>query len=209
MGILVVPDVSTCTHLASPRLVRTEKFICAVAHAPIVLSTKFVDDCLQANQRLEPKQYLLEDSEGEERIGYKLSEMLERAKTNKGRMLQGFSIYCTEAIHGGFETYRKIVEVNGGKCMLYRGRAGTGAAARAHREESEEDAEVDGTSVYLMSGTTKEEAKLWPRFRQMVEAMGKTPIIVRNDWMLNLALSQEVHWKDIYALTEKDVEVDA
>lgn len=176
-----------------------------------MLSTDFVDDCLEAEERLNPDNYLLEDAEGEARIGHRLSNALVKAKQNKGKLLQGMQIYVTEAIHGGFDTYKAIVEVNGGNCLLYRARAGSHLPSRTNPDDSdpaEDDEDERLQHVYLMSGTTPAEAKLWPRFRQMVQERGKTPCIVRNDWMLNLALSQEIHWKDQYGLSEQDVGVD-
>lgn len=210
MGILIVHDFASCTHLASPHILRTQKFICALAHAPMILSTDFVDDCLSQNKRLEPEQYLLQDTEGEKRMGYKLSDSLIRAKSNKGQLLRGYSIYCTENIHGGFETYKSIVEVNGGKCVMYRARAGSTATLRAGLDEESDDSEA-GTpgNVYLVSGNTPEEAKLWPRFRQMIEGMGKNPLVVRHEWMVDLALSQKHQWRDFYILTDKDVTLTA
>lgn len=197
---------------------RTQKFICALAHAPVVLSTNFIDDCLQHDQLLNPNDYILHDKEGEKRIGHKLSDALGRARENKGRLLHSATIYCTEPIHGGFDTYKAIVEVNGGKCLLYRARAGTSVSARVNRDgDGDDDDDKDKTKteshflqyVYLVSGATLEESKLWPRFRQMVEEAGRTPRIVRSEWILNLALSQEAHWKPDYELTHKDVEVAA
>lgn len=210
MGILTVHDFASCTHVASPHILRTQKFICALAHAPIFLSTDFVNDCLTQNKRLQPEDYMLQDPEGEKRLGCGLSDALARAKSNKGQLLQGYSIYCTEHIHGGFETYKSIVEVNGAKCLMYRARAGSTATLRAGLDE-ESDSNEAGTpgSVYLISGTTPDEGKLWPRFRQMIEGMGKNPLVVRNDWVLDLALSQKHQWRDWYALSDKDVEVTA
>jgi len=206
MGILVIQDHASCTHLAAPHIVRTQKFVCALAHAPMILSTDYVDDCLSENRRLDPNDYLLEDTEGEKRMGHKLTDAIARAKNNKGKLLRGHSIYCTEGVNGGFDIYKAIVEVNGGKCLLYRARAGSNPALRAGVEEDPSDTESgEPESVYLISGHTPEEAKLWPRFRQMVQDAGKVPIVVRNDWLLNSALSQEFRWQDYYALTEKDV----
>ena len=209
MGILVVPDVANCTHLASPHILRTQKFICGLAHGPVILSTNFVDDCLSQGKRLEPERYLLQDTEGEKRMRLRLSDCLARAKTNKGQLLKGYLTYCTESIHGGFETYRSIVEVNGGTCLLYRARAGSTATLRAGLDEETGGSEA-GTSgyVYLISGITPEEAKLWPRFRQMVEGTGRKPLVVRNDWILDLALLQKHQWRnDFYPLTDKDVRI--
>ena len=206
MGILVVNDCASCSHLASPRIVRTEKFICALAHSPVILSTNFIDDCISSNSRLDPAKYLLEDSEYEKRAQYKLSDALVRAKQNKGRLLQGYSIYVTEAVHGGFDTYKSIVEVNGGRCLLYRARAGSTIAPRAAPDEDTDDTEsTEPEYVYLVTGTSHEEAKLWPRFRQMVASSGRNSRVVRNDWLLNTALSQQHQWKDYYELTEKDI----
>ncbi|KAF6221067.1 hypothetical protein HO133_002748 [Letharia lupina] len=210
MGILIVPDVASCTHLASPHILRTQKFICALAHAPIILSTDFVNDCLSQNKRLEPENYLLQDTESEKRMGYKLSDSLVRAKSNKGQLLRGYSIYCTELIHGGFETYKSIAEVNGGKCLMYRARAGFTATLRAGLDEEGDDSEASSPGyVYLISGTTPEEAKLWPKFRQMIDGLGKNPLVVRHDWIVDLALSQKHQWRDSYNLTEKDITLTA
>ena len=206
MGILVVQDYASCTHLASPRIIRTQKFICALAHAPTILSTDYVDDCLAEGRQLDPDEYLLQDPEYEKAFGYQMSDSIARAKVNKGRLLRGHSIYCTDGVHGGFDTYKSITEVNGGKCMLYRARAISNPASRLGRDENFSDSESEPEFVYLLSGTSAEEAKLWPRFRSMAEAMGKTPLIVKTDWLLNLALSQQMTWSDTYTLTDDDVE---
>ena len=206
MGILIVNDHASCTHLASPRIVRTEKFICALAHAPVILSTNFIEDCLTSNSRLDPKNYLLKDLDYEKKAEYKLSDALTRAKENKGRLFRGHSIYVTEAIHGGFDTYKSIIEVNGGRCFLYRARAGTTVAPKLGLDEDTDESEPSQPEyAYLVSGTSHEEAKLWPKFRQMVAASDKIPRIVRNDWLLNTALSQEHQWKEYYALGDKDI----
>ena len=206
MGILIVGDYASCTHLASPRIVRTEKFICALAHSPVILSTNFIEDCLSSNSRPDPTKYLLRDSDYENSAGYELSSALARAKENKGRLLRGYSIYVTEAVHGGFDTYKSIIQVNGGKCLMYRARAGSASTLRAGLDESTDESDSSQPEyVYLVSGTSHDEAKLWPKFRQMVTGSGKNPRVVRNDWLLNTTLSQEHHWKDYYALTEKDI----
>ncbi|KAL9124322.1 MAG: hypothetical protein Q9217_006340 [Psora testacea] len=209
MGILVVQDYASCTHLASPRIVRTQKFICALAHAPTILSTDYVDECLAENRRVDPDQYVLQDTEYESRIGYRMIDAIARAKINKGHLLRGYSIYCTEGVHGGFDTYKAITEVNGGRCMLYRARAVSNPALRAGREEDPSDSEsVQPDNLYLLSGTTPEESKLWPRFRSMAAAMGKTPAIVRTDWLLNIAMSQQIVSGDTYTLTNTDIDGD-
>ena len=210
LGILVTQEPTKCTHLAAPRILRTPKFLCAIAHAPTLLSTAFVDDCLAENALLPTENYRLKDPDGEKCHEMSLTETVVRAKANKGRLLRQYSLYCTEHVHGGFDAYRSIVEVNGGRCLLYRARAGSLASSRigeisAGAEESEPH---ESDYVYLISGTTPKDARLWPKFREMVQAIGRTPRIVKNDWILDVALTQELRWKDDYEITDADVKAD-
>lgn len=201
---MITQEPAKCTHLAAPHIVRTQKFICALAYAPVVLSTDFVLQCLAENKKLRPESFELKDPEGEERIGVKLADTTARAKINKGNLLNRYSIYCTENIHGGYETYKSIIEANGGNCLLYRARAATNAVTR-----DSEDMETEPVKyMYLLSGVTPDEAKLWPKFRKTAQAAGKTARIVKTDWMIDLGLSQKIQWDDNYELTEKDVVAD-
>ena len=204
LGIQVVQDSAVCTHVAAPNLLRTQKFLCALAYAPIVISTDFVDDCISTNERLEAEDYALNDVEGEKRLGINLAQTLIRAKANKRRLLHGYNIYCTETIHGGFDTYKSIIDANGGKCLLYRGRAASNISSRTTvGDGATEGAQSDTPEcLYLLSGQSPEDARLWPKFRQMAEDMGKTPRIAKTDWMLDLSLSQNIRWLDRYETNE-------
>ncbi|KAL8984555.1 MAG: hypothetical protein Q9205_001508 [Flavoplaca limonia] len=207
LGILVTQDPTHCTHLASPSIVRTKKFVCALARAPMVISTEFVDDCLAKDELREPEDYILDDLAGEQRMGFKLSEAVKRAKDHPGQLLRGMPIYCTESVKGGFDVYKSIIEANGGKCVLYKGRAGSNAASRAGGEDDDVDVMDTGEPeyLYLISGNTPTEKALWPKFRQSVQGTGKLPRIVYTDWLLNSALRQELHWEESYELKEDAV----
>ena len=210
MGILITQEPAGCTHLASPHIIRTQKFICALAHAPVVLSTDFVDQCVAENKHLPPENFELKDVEGEKRLGFKLSESTARAKENKGHLLQSCTIYCTESVKGGFETYKAIIEANGGQCLLYRARASSKTSARAgvpHKNNKDEDSSSP-EYLYLVSGVTYEESRLWVKFQQMAETKGMIPRIVKTDWIIDLALSQQIRWHDIYELSDQDVKID-
>ncbi|KAI6903363.1 hypothetical protein KC355_g19275, partial [Hortaea werneckii] len=56
--------------------------------------------------------------------------------------------------------------------------------------------------VYLVSGTTEAEKKLWKGFRSTAEKQELVPRIVRTDWLLNAAMSQRVRWDAKWALDE-------
>lgn len=106
-----------------------------------------------------------------------------------------------ETIRGGFDAFKSIVEANGGECTLFRGRV---SINDTRHDDSSSDVEENNpdhsmkNDVFLLSGEELEHAKLWPRFRQMVFEVGKTPRIVNVNWLLDSAMSQEVRWKDDY-----------
>lgn len=173
------------------------------------MSTDFVDQCLAENKRLPPENFELNDVEGEKRHGFKLSDSTMRAKENKGRLLKNYTIYCTEAIHGGFDTYKSIIEANGGRCLPFRARASSIVPVRGGGLDGNEDEEMPDSPeyMYLLSGVTYEEVKLWVKFRQIAQGKGMTPRVVRTDWVIDSALSQRIGWNETYELTDKDAKV--
>lgn len=202
LGILITRLPSACTHVAAPKLARTNNFVSALAHGAVVLNSNYVEQCLASDKMLNPEDFLLQESVEDLARGYKLAESRERAKQNKGRLLGGYTIWCTENVHGGFDAYKNIITVNGGTCLLYRARPTSIAAAA---QTGTADAGNDGTDsstpsdyLYLVSSHQAEDAKLWPKFRQMVQDRGKIPRIVRSDWVLDMAIRQEILWKDDY-----------
>lgn len=185
-------DPSRATHLAAPSILRTHKFISAMAYAPTIISTDFIDKCLEKDEPLDPEAFLLQDKVNEKRFHISLAESRSRAKENRNKLLQGRTIYCVDNIHGGFDTYKSIIEANGGQCNLYRGRPGTMVPSRrADSETSTTDDDNQG-EVFLISGQGKDQERLWSRFRQMAEGSRKIPRIVRSDWLLECAMAQKI-----------------
>lgn len=128
---------------------------------------------------------MLRDSEGEERLKMNLRESLERARQNGGRLLQGQTIYCAPGVHGGFETYKRIVEANGGICIAFR------MAKKAANVP-------DSDKLVLLSGDDMGDKKLWSPFLKIAKNTGKDAVIYRSDWLLDLAMTQKVVWSDKY-----------
>ncbi|OJJ97833.1 hypothetical protein ASPACDRAFT_79961 [Aspergillus aculeatus ATCC 16872] len=206
LGILVVQEAKRCSHLAAPSILRTPKFVNALAYGPVLMNIDFVTQCLKQNALLDPADYTLKDKASEEKYGFKLENARTNAKANKNKLLHGYQIYCVETIRGGFDAFKSIVDANGGQCTLFRGRV----SYRSQREESEESSEDDDPSrkeVYLLSSTESDQVKTWPRFRSMVLSTGKTPRIVRVEWLLDMAMSQKLHAADAYELSEEMAEV--
>ncbi|KAL2370783.1 hypothetical protein RJ035_006544 [Blastomyces gilchristii] len=209
LGIQVVQDANKCTHLAAPSVLRTHKFVNAIAYAPIILHTDFVNACLEQNQLLNPNDFLLRDPESEGKYNLSLDKARLNALENKNQLLDGRILYCVETITGGFEAFKSIVETNGGQCLLFRGRSGITLPNR--RRSSDENRGNDGApsfdEIYLISGTEKSHVRLWPKFRNMVLNAKKIPKIVQPDWLLNIAMAQEWRWNDSLELKEEDIQM--
>lgn len=174
------------------------------------MSTDFIDSCLKEEKLLDPSSFLLEDKEAERKYSFDLSSVTENAKKNKNKMLEGYRIYCVEDIRGGFDAFKSIVETNGGECMLFRGRlAITNHSRREESDEEESEPEEDNPArkeVFLLSSAGTKHSRVWPRFRQVALDIKKTPRIVRVDWLLDMAMSQETRSANEYELTEHMIE---
>lgn len=163
-----------------------------MAYAPTIISTEFIDKCLEKDELLNPEGFLLQDKANEKRFHISLAQSQERAKENRNKLFQGQTIYCVENIHGGFDTYRSIIEANGGQCNMYRGRPGTMVPSRRGDGEISTTDDAAQAEVFLISGQNKDQERIWSKFRQMAEASRKVPRIVRSEWLLESAMAQEI-----------------
>ncbi len=196
LGILVTQDPLTCTHLAAPNLVRTKKFLCALASGPTVISTDFIDTCVKKGELPKTDNFLLKDNAKEKEFKLKLKDVVARAKANKRSLLRRVPIYCTREIPNGSDTYKAIVEANGGTFAIYSGRP-------TIKKVNPEDDEGPAEPVYLISGLRPDEKKLWPKFAEMATEGNMIPRIVDTEWLLDVALSQQQKWSESYLIDKK------
>ncbi|KAM3415268.1 hypothetical protein BST61_g8798 [Cercospora zeina] len=206
LGILLTQDPKEVDILVAPKILRTKKFVCAIAGSPLVVHTSFLDAALDKKKLIENPP-MLKDRDGEERLGFKLAESLDRAKQNQHKLFAGWSIYVTKDIKGGFDTYKDIITLNGGVALMWQGRTGTSLVRRRPQPDAAAGAESQNQGhddefgcVYLVSGESAGEAKLWPTFRKEAEKQDLEARIVTSDWVLNAALSQEIVNRDKYRL---------
>lgn len=174
-------------------MVRTQKFLCAVASAPVIVSTDFIDMCIQKGKVPNVEDFLLKDVANEKKFGYKLKDILVRAKKNKRSLLRGIPIYCTAQIANGPDTYKAIAKANGGEFHVYTGKGG----AQIKPTKPEEDS-IGPEPVYLITGPRPEERKLWPAFTEMAQKGNMIPRIVHAEWLLDVAMSQQSKWTERY-----------
>ncbi|KAF2484336.1 DNA repair protein [Neohortaea acidophila] len=207
LGISLIDEATKKVDiLVAPRILRTQKFVAALAYAPKVTGMEWLERTLK-DQELDPDPPLLCDPEAEEKWGFNLEEALQKAKVNAGKLFDDRAIFVTGDVKGGFNTYKEFITLNGGVCFMYAGRTGLHLPRRRvqaeddDNEDSVESAE-DFEPVYLVSGDSGPEKKLWKMFRSLAEKQGLRARVVATDWVLHAAMSQEIVWKDMFELQE-------
>ncbi|CAJ2505255.1 Uu.00g126490.m01.CDS01 [Anthostomella pinea] len=193
MGIMVVQDGQACDYLIAPQLVRTVKFLRNLSKGATVLSSNWIEECLDTKQVPDPAKYILKDKENEKRFGLKLETSIKRAQRNKGKLLWNTPIYCTSSIKNGTESYKAIAEANGAIFMVYAARSGT--TIKPTQPDEDEGAPEP---VYLLTTATPEEKRLWKKFEDMARKGNMEPRVVASDWLLDVVMHQEVSFDSKY-----------
>ncbi|KAF2034848.1 hypothetical protein EK21DRAFT_55242 [Setomelanomma holmii] len=206
LGLFITDDFKKVDLLCAPHPVRTKKFVAALACAPALVSTTYLDYAVKNNKLPSPEKHALDVKDFEEANGFRMYEAVARANQNKHRLLKDWTIFCTENVAGGFATYKDIIEANGGKCAKWKGRTTSITASKRSKnsssEESQNQTEDDGNVLYLISDPDKREFSNWAKFRELAAREDMVPRIVKTEWLLIVAMSQYVHWKDEWELSE-------
>jgi hypothetical protein len=197
LGIKIVEDGQPCDYLAAPHIMRTLKFLRALARGPTIISTEWIDEALETGEVPDPDGFILRDEENEKKFGVKLKVAVGRARANKGRLLQGVVIFCTPNVQHGTQTYKAIATANGAIWRDFTGRQGGIKPTTA-----EEDGNAPPEPVYLIATNSKEDKVLHKKFEEMALNGHMEPRIVVYNWLLDVAMSQQMTFKDKYLVTK-------
>ncbi|PVI08471.1 BRCT domain-containing protein [Periconia macrospinosa] len=210
LGVFITDNYKNIDLLVAPKVVRTEKFVAALACGPTLLSTEFLDYALKHGKIPPLEKFPLDVSEYEKEHKIKMADSIVRAKQNKHRLLKNWTIFCSNNVRGGFETFQKIIVANGGVCQAWTNRTTKLTAAKRKidalpEEVSQNLIEDEGDVLYLISESKKSETSLWKSFRKMAEQHDMIPRIVSTEWLLNVAIAQKMIWKEEWELKEENV----
>lgn len=171
---------------------RTVKFLCTLARGARVLSSDFIETVLESGELPDVNDFILKDKSAESKFDFDLTRSVARAKANRGKLLRGVPVYCTEKVRNGPDGYRSVAEANGAIFKLYRARGGTTIKPTT----AEQDGFAKPEPVYLLSGESPEEQQLWAKFRDMAQKGHMEPRIVVPDWLLDVAMAQQVRFDE-------------
>jgi hypothetical protein len=138
IGIRITTRPAECTHLLVPQLVRTEKFLCAMAVAPFILQEEWALESAAAKHLLRTfiprfiwqhetvnmlvataeEKYLLQDSKNEKKYAFKLSDALRRAKAVGGRLFDKTTFYVTPKVPVDVKLLKNVVNAGGGQVSV-------------------------------------------------------------------------------------------
>jgi hypothetical protein len=173
---------------------RTEKFLCALAYAPTVVSLKWVYDSLEKDTVLgmslltrltsDPKLYPLRDSENEKKYQFSLDESVSRARDNHGQLFKNYQVYISNSL-SVHSALLRIVEANSGEARVVsstiKGRA------RIMRTDY-----LRPVNQILICDPTAEDQGLRNKFQEEVRAGNLIAGIYTPEWILRSVLRQKI-----------------
>ena len=201
IGVLEETEVDKASEvdvLVSHKILKTPKFLGAIAGGAVAVGPDWLDKMLEKETVVDAAPWALKDNEMEAEYKFDLQQSLVRARSNlqHGGLLRGMRIYHTEHIQNA-ATWQKIVSLNSGTCLPYKGRESRLPETRAidNREPSEEQA------LYLITVPT--DRKVWGKFRTMATKHGYRPIVVTHEWLLRVCMTQDLKvWEPEWDLFE-------
>ncbi|KAJ7251513.1 hypothetical protein B0H12DRAFT_1119330 [Mycena haematopus] len=117
LGAKTASQVSECTHLVAPGIVRTEKLLCALAAGAFIVSEKWAIDSVAAKKLLPEEDYILSDKANEKKWNFRLADAIKRAKQTGGKLFENKSFYVTKGVPVDRKLLKTVVTAQGGKLL--------------------------------------------------------------------------------------------
>ncbi|KAJ3910299.1 hypothetical protein F5879DRAFT_1058529 [Lentinula edodes] len=114
LGAKFVTKPSECTHLIATKITRTEKFLCALAVTPWILTDQWIHKSVEAKTLLPEEPFFLKDR-GKWDIDLKKS--LEEAKKSKYPLLANRVFYVTPGVKEDRSLLNNVITAFGGKMV--------------------------------------------------------------------------------------------
>ncbi|KAG1847384.1 hypothetical protein F4604DRAFT_1594505 [Suillus subluteus] len=182
LGAKMTTKPNDCTHLIAKGIVRTEKFLCAIASSPFVLTEGWVNSSVRTGKLLLETDFLISDPESERKWNFKLSTSLERAKREDAgdSLLKGMTFYVTPKVEIDLKLLKAVIASAGGQVQTSK------------------------PTTRILKGNKNRHVISCPAdqsiWRPLVEE-GYT--IYSTELILLAVLTQEIRWKDNNCISSK------
>nr|GAT60529.1 predicted protein [Mycena chlorophos] len=114
LGVKMADKVEECTHLIAPGIVRTEKFLLALANGAWMLSADWAIKSAREDYIQSEEAFMLSDDANEKKWGFTLKEAMKRAN-EPGKLFDGMTFYVTKSVSVDSKLLKAVVEAQGGK----------------------------------------------------------------------------------------------
>ncbi|KAI0779277.1 hypothetical protein C8Q74DRAFT_1258208 [Fomes fomentarius] len=173
MNVKIVTKPTECTHLLVRSVVRTEKFLCAMAVAPYVLSSKWAEMSAFNRKLLPEADYMIKDEETEKKYNFVLAHALKRARRNAGKLFAGITFYVTSKVPVETKLLKNVVTANGGQLS------------------------TQNPTVRIMAGHENRFVISCPEDVSIWRPLAQHHKIYTQELILTSALRQEIHWDEV------------
>ncbi|XP_070593836.1 mediator of DNA damage checkpoint protein 1 isoform X2 [Erythrolamprus reginae] len=116
LGGSLAESVYDCTLLVTDRVRRTVKFLCALARGIPIVTLDWLEKSKRNGFFLAPNNFLIQDPEQEKKLGFSLSNSLQKAQ-QEGALFQGYEIHVTPNVKPEPEHMKDIVKCSGGTLL--------------------------------------------------------------------------------------------
>lgn len=115
LGGVVTDNAHDCTHIVTPRVARTIKFLSGISVCRHVAIPRWVEESGKQGKFQDEAEFVLRDADAEQLFGMELTTSLARARERK--LLERVCIYATPNVQPSQVALRKIVSCAGGKLV--------------------------------------------------------------------------------------------
>ena len=112
---MVTDNAQDCTHIVTPRVARTIKFLSGISVCRHVVVPRWVEESGNQAKFKDEAEFVLRDTDAEQLFGMELATSLTRARERK--LLEGVCIYATPNVQPAQAALGEIVRCAGGKLV--------------------------------------------------------------------------------------------
>lgn len=115
LGGVFTERAQECSHIVTPRVARTIKFLAGISVCDCVVTPKWVEESGRRGSFLPEEDYLLRDPDAEQLFGMNLVQSLVRARERK--LMGGLGVYATPSVQPPPNALGEIVRCAGGELL--------------------------------------------------------------------------------------------
>ena len=154
LGGVITDRGRECSHLVTPRVTRTVKFLSGISVCTCVVTPRWVEECGKRRAFVSEEEFALRDTDMEKLFGMEVATSLSRAKEKK--LLEGVSVYSTPTVQPSFSDMREIVECAGGELITEEEMKKR--FLEGHEYSGDDDCIVSGKRLVVLSTSVDIEA---------------------------------------------------